>query len=67
MVDATRERIRKEQGAYDTLKQSTVKYNQECTYKGTRHLSKQEVDDYILAVDKDKYLQSIGKFDMEEC
>jgi hypothetical protein len=65
--DYNRERIRKEQGAYDTLKQATVKYNSECKYNGSRHLTKEEINEYMKAVDKNKYLKSIGKFEMEEC
>jgi len=69
MVDSRRERLRKEKANHDVNIQSTVKYNQKCIYKGTRHLSKQEVDVIIsLPISmQDDYLRSIGKFEMEGC
>ena len=67
MIDARHERLRKEKANHDVNVQCNIKYPIECKNKGTRHLSKQEIDEYILAVDKDSYLKSIGKFEMEGC
>jgi len=65
--DARRERLRKEKGAHDVFVQCTSKYEKECKYNGSRHLTPIEVNEYLNAYDKNKYLKSIGKFEMEVC
>jgi len=65
--DARRERLRKEKGAHDVVVQCTYKYEKECKYNGSRHLTQTEVNGYLNAYDKDEYLKSIGKFGMEAC
>ena len=67
MVDANRMRLMKEKANHDVDKQCTTKYEQESKFKGIRHLSKQEMEEYIKSIDKDQYLRSIGKFSMEGC
>ena len=67
MVDARHERLRKEMANHNVNIQATIKYDKECTYKGSRYLTKSEINEYIKAVDKDEYLKSIGKFETEEC
>jgi len=65
-LNVNRIRLMKEKANYDVDKQCT-RYETECKDNGTRHLSKQEIYDYMKAYDKDKYLRSIGKFEMEMC
>ena len=65
-LNATRQRLMKEKANYDVDTQCT-RYDKECKNKGSRHLTPVEMTGYIMAYDKDKYLESIGKLKMEGC
>ena len=67
MVNARHEFLRKEKANHDVNVQCNIKYPMECKFKGSRNLTPTEMEQYIKAIDKDKYLESIGKFEMEEC
>jgi len=67
MIDARHERLRKEKANHDVNVQCNIKYSIECKNKGSRYLTPDEMVEYIKATDKDEYLKSIGKFEMEEC
>ena len=69
MVDSRHERLRKELANHNVNIQVTVKYDKQCTFKGTRHLTKQEIG-FILQLPismQDDYLKKIGKYEMEMC
>jgi len=65
--NATRIRLMKEKANYDVNVQCNIKYPIECKNKGSRYLTSDEMVEYIKATDKDEYLKSIGKFEMEDC
>ena len=57
---ALHERMRKQMGLSEERK-TIAKYETECRYKGSVKLTPEEVQAYIQAKDKTKYLKSIGK------
>lgn len=58
--NSVRERRRKRLAQMEVINQCT-RYENECTYKGSKKLTKDEIEDYINAVDKTAYLKKIGK------
>ena len=66
-LNANRIRLMKEKANYDLDVQCNIKYPIECKNKGNRHLTPTEMEQYINASNKDEYLKSIGKFEMEMC
>ena len=65
--NANRERLRKENDRHNTNYQVYHRYPRECKYNGCRHLTQDEMQQYINAVDKDLFLKSIGKYECEDC
>ena len=57
---APHDRMRKLIGLEDQRKM-IARYSNECKYKGSVQLAPEEVQAYIQAKDKTKYLKSIGK------
>jgi len=65
-INIVRERRRKWLAQHD-VNEMCKKYSLESTYKGRRQLTQDEIDKYIKSPNKDEYLKSIGKFEMEVC
>jgi hypothetical protein len=60
MIDANRERMRKEKANYDVSYQSTTKYQQESKSTKQWVVPKELIEQYMACTDKTSFLQQYG-------
>lgn len=60
MVDARRERLRKEKANHDVDYQATTKYQQECKSTKQWVVPKELIEQYMACTDKNRFLQQYG-------